>query len=87
MPTLMVRHATDAQIQQALNMSGEKTGSKALVACVEMLSILREKHHRLEEKVIQTESELQLAKVALSNARESASNLLRAVDHFSADQD
>lgn len=87
MPTLMVRHATDAQIQQALKMSGEKTGSKALVACVDMLSVLRDKHHQLEEKAIQIEKELQLAKEALSNARESASNLLQAVDHFSASQD
>ena len=82
MPTIMVRHATDDQIQLAMSMTGRNTASKAMVDCIDQLSELRSRHQDLQTTANRLEAELRLAKRALANAKESAAGLLVAIDQL-----
>jgi hypothetical protein len=76
MPTIMIRHATDDQLREAMRLTGHTTASKALVDCVAIASKKTDESSRLRQEVYVLKQELAFSQQVIRRAKDSAAALL-----------
>lgn len=78
MPTIMIRHATEEQLDLARQLTHQTTASRALVDCVERLDRCQVRCEQLSARVDQLERELLAAQQVIRSAHDSAAALVAA---------
>lgn len=76
MPTIMIRHATDDQLQEAMRLTRNTTASKALVDCIGIASRLTNEVATLRQEVYVLKQELAFSQQIIRKAKDSAAALL-----------
>jgi len=76
MPTIMIRHATDAQLAEAMRLTRHTTASKALVDCIEIAARKTAEASSLRQEIYVLKEELAFSQQVIRRAKDSAAALL-----------
>lgn len=73
MPTIMIRHATDADIQQAKDLTGQHgSAAKALVSAAALGAQYKESYHRAAAENQRLREQIRVMQQTLDGARNAA---------------
>ncbi|WP_400637025.1 hypothetical protein [Pseudomonas aeruginosa] len=76
MPTIMIRHATDHQLDEAKRLTGRNSASQALVDCIALARKSTDEARELRQEVYVLREELRFSQQVIRNAKSAASALL-----------
>lgn len=76
MPTIMIRHATDEEVEAAKLITGDKSAAQAFVRCVHLAASRQQRIDLLIQQMTEMRRRLDVAEQVIERARESASALL-----------
>lgn len=76
MPTIMIRHATDAQLRDAMDLTRHTVASKALVDCIGIARRKTDEVSALRQEIYVLREELAFSQQVIRRAKDSAAALL-----------